>query len=163
MITAQKTLLPIFDAPYAADDAALIRRYVAETRLDAATEAKIDARAVGYIEAIRSHSGVIGGLEDFLREFSLATREGLALMVLAEALLRVPDPATQDRLIEDKLAGGDWAEHAANAETWFVAASTWALGVSSRILQPGETPDGIFAGVVKRLGQPAIARGAAPS
>ena len=77
-------------------------------------------------------------------------------MVLAEALLRVPDAATQDRLIEDKLAGGDWSEHAAHAETWFVSASTWALGLSSRIVQPGETPDGILAGLVKRLGQPAV-------
>jgi RHH-type proline utilization regulon transcriptional repressor/proline dehydrogenase/delta 1-pyrroline-5-carboxylate dehydrogenase len=75
---------------------------------------------------------VIGGLEDFLREFSLATREGLALMVLAEALLRVPDPATQDRLIEDKLAGGDWSDRGEHAETWLVLASTWALGLSSR-------------------------------
>ena len=117
---------------------------------------RIDARATRYIEAIRGHSGVIGGLEDFLREYSLSTREGLALMVLAEALLRVPDAATQDRLIEDKLAGGDWGERAEHAETWLVLASTWALGLSSRIVQPGETPDGIISGLVRRLGQPAV-------
>src|SRR6476646_7845450 len=156
MAIAQKTSLPIFDAPYAPDDAALIRRYVAETRLDAATEAKIDARATRYIEAIRGHSGVIGGLDDFLREYSLATREGLALMVLAEALLRVPDPATQDRLIEDKLAGGDWSDRADHAETWLVLASTWALGLSSRLVQPGETPDSIISGLVRRVGKPAV-------
>ncbi len=104
--------LPAFDAPYAPDDAGLIRRFIAETRLDAAAEARIDERARAFIDAIRDQSGLIGGLEDFLREYSLSTREGLALMVLAEALLRVPDSATQDRLIEDKLAGGDWAKHA---------------------------------------------------
>src|SRR5438046_6405307 len=129
-----------FDAPYAPDDAALISQYIAEARLDVGAEARIDARAISYIEAIRDHSGVIGGLEDFLREFSLATHEGLALMVLAEALLRVPDAATQDRLIEDKLAGGDWSERGDQAETWLVLASTWALGLSSRLVQPGDSP-----------------------
>jgi RHH-type proline utilization regulon transcriptional repressor/proline dehydrogenase/delta 1-pyrroline-5-carboxylate dehydrogenase len=148
--------IPEFDAPYAADDATLIRQFIAETRLDRAAEARIDGRAERYIEAIRGHSGAIGGLEDFLREFALSTPEGIALMVLAEALLRVPDTATQDKLIEDKLAGGDWAEHVGDAETWFVAASTWALGVSSRIVHPDATPEGIFAGLVRRIGQPAV-------
>ena len=150
------TIIRTFEAPYAPDDQALIQRYVAETRLDHATEARIDARATRYIEAIRSHSGVIGGLEDFLREYSLSTPEGLALMVLAEALLRVPDAATQDRLIEDKLAGGDWSERADHAETWLVLASTWALGLSSRLVKPGETPDSIITGLVKRVGKPAV-------
>ena len=63
------------------------------------------------VEAIRARAGGLGGIEDFLHDYSLSTKEGLALMVLAEALLRVPDAATADRLIEDKLAGGDWAAH----------------------------------------------------
>ncbi|HET7715628.1 MAG TPA: bifunctional proline dehydrogenase/L-glutamate gamma-semialdehyde dehydrogenase PutA [Bauldia sp.] len=148
--------LPIFNAPYAPDDAALIRRFVADTELDPAAEARIDERARRYIGAIRDQSGLIGGIEDFLREYSLSTREGLALMVLAEALLRVPDSATQDRLIEDKLSGGDWAKHADDAESWFVLASTWALGLSSHIVEIGDSPDNIVAGVVRRLGQPAV-------
>ena len=145
-----------FDAPYSSDDGPLVRRFIEETRLDPGTEARIDRRAIGYIDAIRAQAGTIGGLEDFLREFGLSTREGLALMVLAEALLRVPDAETQDRLIEDKLSGGFWEDNIGQGETWFVAASVWALGVSSRIVQPGETPDGIIAGIVKRLGQPAV-------
>ena len=153
---ATRSIAPVFDAPYAPDDAALIRRFISDTRLDEAAERRIDIRATRYIEAIRAHSGVIGDLDDFLREFGLSTPEGLALMVLAEALLRVPDNATQDRLIEDKLAGGDWREHSAEAETWLVLASTWALGLSSRIVRPGEAPDGIIGGLVKRLGRPAV-------
>ncbi|MEO8667385.1 MAG: bifunctional proline dehydrogenase/L-glutamate gamma-semialdehyde dehydrogenase PutA [Bauldia sp.] len=149
-------VLPPFNAEYAADDAALVRRFIAESALPPAGDDRVDATAGWLIEAIRGQSGAFGGLESFLREFALSTREGLALMVLAEALLRVPDTATQDRLIEDKLAGGEWAEHTANADSWFVAASTWALGVSSRILDPGETPDGILAGIVRRIGQPAV-------
>jgi RHH-type transcriptional regulator, proline utilization regulon repressor / proline dehydrogenase / delta 1-pyrroline-5-carboxylate dehydrogenase len=148
--------LPRFDAPYAPDDGMLIRSFLSGTGLSAEAEANIDRRARRFIAAIRRESGVIGGLEDFLREYSLSTREGLALMVLAEALLRVPDAPTQDRLIEDKLRGGDWADHAAHAETWLVLASTWAFGLSNQIVRPGETPDGIIAGLVKRLGQPAI-------
>ena len=148
--------LPTFDAPYAPDDAELIRRFIAETRLDAASDARIDTQTIGLITAIRAHSGAIGGLEDFLREFALSTREGLALMVLAEALLRIPDSATQDKLIEDKLGGGDWSEHAGRGDKLFVAASIWALGLSSRIVQPGDTPEGIFGGLVRRLGQPAV-------
>jgi len=145
-----------FAAPYAPDDAALLNRYIADTRLDSAAEARIDATATALIEEIRARSGAIGGLEDFLREFALSTREGLALMVLAEALLRIPDTATQDKLIEDKLGGGDWDEHAGHGDKLFVAASIWALGLSSRIVQPGDTPQGIVGGIVRRLGAPAV-------
>ncbi|HVY20509.1 MAG TPA: L-glutamate gamma-semialdehyde dehydrogenase [Bauldia sp.] len=148
--------VPPFSALYAPDDETLIRRYIAETHLDAVAEARIDKRATALIEAIRASAGSIGGLEDFLREFALSTREGLALMVLAEALLRIPDNATQDRLIEEKLGGGDWEEHAGKHDTLFVAASIWALGLSSRIVQPEDTPQSVFGGMVRRLGQPAV-------
>src|SRR5215213_4164069 len=155
MSIADSVAIPIFTAPYAGDDDALVNAYIAETRLDTASEAEIDARAARLIDAIRAHSGAIGGLEDFLRAFALSTREGLALMVLAEALLRVPDASTQDRLIEDKLGGGDWGDHG-HGEKFLVAASIWALGVTSRILHPGDTPERLIAGLVKRLGQPAV-------
>ena len=72
---------------------------------------RIDARATRLVTAIRARIGGLGGIEDFLHAYSLSTKEGLALMVLAEALLRVPDATTADRLIEDKLAAGDWLSH----------------------------------------------------
>ncbi len=145
-----------FAAPYAHDDAALIRAFIGETRLDEAIERRIDQRATRLIKAIRGAAGGIGELEDFLREFALSTREGLALMVLAEALLRVPDAATQDRLIEDKIGSGDWSEHAGRGGKPFVAASIWALGLTSRIVYPGDTPERLVAGLVSRLGKPAV-------
>ncbi len=77
---------------------------LAQAARPAEAEARIDRRATGLIEAIRRRIGGLGGIEDFLHAYSLSTKEGLALMVLAEALLRVPDAATSDRLIEDKLA-----------------------------------------------------------
>jgi RHH-type proline utilization regulon transcriptional repressor/proline dehydrogenase/delta 1-pyrroline-5-carboxylate dehydrogenase len=91
-----------------------------------------------------------------LHEYSLSTKEGLALMVLAEALLRVPDAVTSDRLIEDKLKGGDWSHHQVKSSALLVTASAWALGVTARIVQPGETPDSIIEQVAKRLGLPAV-------
>lgn len=104
-------LLPIFSAPYAADDRAIATRLLADVRLDTTREARIDATAKRLIEAIRAERSGVGGVEEMLREFALSTKEGLALMVLAEALLRVPDAATADRLIEDKLEQGDFAHH----------------------------------------------------
>src|SRR6516165_1474611 len=103
--------LPIFAAPYAASDEALAANLLATAGLPSDAEARIDRRATALIEAIRARSGGLGGIEDFLREYSLSTKEGLALMVLAEALLRVPDAITADRLIEDKLSAGDWTHH----------------------------------------------------
>ena len=102
------------------------------------------------------HAGGLGGIEDFLREYSLSTKEGLALMVLAEALLRVPDAATADRLIEDKLAAGDWTHHEVKSTALLVSASAWALGISARIIHPGETPENILESLGKRLGLPAV-------
>ena len=77
-----------------------------------------------------------------LREFALSTKEGLALMVLAEALLRVPDALTADHFIEDKLGQGDFAHHHIRSDALLVNASAWALGLSARVVQPGDTPAG---------------------
>ena len=74
---------------------------------DPGAEGRIDTRARRLVEAIRSRSGGLGGIEDFLHAYSLSTKEGLALMVLAEALLRVPDALTADRLIDMGPEGGE--------------------------------------------------------
>src|SRR6476646_6005450 len=108
----------------------------------AARETRIDRTAARLIEAIRANDDPLGGVEDMLREFALSTKEGLALMVLAEALLRVPDAATADRFIEDKLEQGDFAHHHTKSSALAVNASAWALGLSAAVIQPGETPQG---------------------
>lgn len=156
MIKAAMTSFPHFNAPFAGDDDTLIRQFSSRMALTDSQNAAIDRRATTFIEAIRDGSGSIGGVEDFLREYGLSTREGLALMVLAEALLRVPDALTQDRLIEDKLKEGGWSEHEAQGDSWFVSASAWALGLSARVIRPGETPEGVMRGLVKRLGLPTV-------
>jgi RHH-type proline utilization regulon transcriptional repressor/proline dehydrogenase/delta 1-pyrroline-5-carboxylate dehydrogenase len=149
-----------FRAAFAPSDEASVRRLLGRLEFDATTEARVDDLTTGYIHSIRSAIGGLGGVEDFLREYGLSTREGLALMVLAEALLRVPDAATADKLIEDKLAAARFDESQAGpSDTWLVSASSWALGVTSRLIHPGEEPNTILASLVKRMGMPAV-RGA---
>ncbi|WP_062012609.1 bifunctional proline dehydrogenase/L-glutamate gamma-semialdehyde dehydrogenase PutA [Aureimonas sp. AU4] len=145
-----------FSAPYAPADAEVVKALLERAERFTPPEEKVAARARGYVEAIRSSSGGVGAVEDFMREFGLSTREGLALMVLAEALLRVPDAATQDRLIEDKIGAGDWADREPVGDGMLMTASAWALGLSSRIIRPGETPTGVLQSLVKRVGAPAV-------
>src|SRR5262245_34667266 len=94
------TKLPTFAAPYAPQDRVIAPALLDAGSRDEAAEARIDDRARRLIGAIRSNAGGLGGIEDFLHAYSLSTKEGLALMVLAEALLRIPDAATADALIE---------------------------------------------------------------
>ncbi|KAB0679851.1 bifunctional proline dehydrogenase/L-glutamate gamma-semialdehyde dehydrogenase PutA [Aureimonas leprariae] len=145
-----------FSAPFSPKDDLAVSALLREADRWTHDEAAVDRRARDFITAIRAKSGGIGGVEDFLREFGLSTREGLALMVLAEALLRVPDPETQDRLIEDKIGAGDWATREGDEDRMLTAASAWALGISARIIRPGETPGGVIASLVKRVGAPAV-------
>jgi RHH-type transcriptional regulator, proline utilization regulon repressor / proline dehydrogenase / delta 1-pyrroline-5-carboxylate dehydrogenase len=148
--------LPPFTAPFAPPDEELAARLLADAGRDAAAEGRVDARARRLVEAIRARSHGLGGIEDFLHAYSLSTKEGLALMVLAEALLRVPDAMTADRLIEDKLAAGHWLDSDVKSTTLLLSASAWTLGVAARIIHPAETPDSIFDGIVRRLGVPAM-------
>ncbi|HMF21662.1 MAG TPA: bifunctional proline dehydrogenase/L-glutamate gamma-semialdehyde dehydrogenase PutA [Pseudolabrys sp.] len=142
--------------PYAPPDEDLARILLAAADRPGGAEARIDARARRLIEAIRARIGGLGGVEDFLHAYALSTKEGLALMMLAEALLRVPDTETADRLIEDKLKAGDWAHRDARSAALLVSASAWTLGLTARIIHPGETPEGIVASLLKRLGLPAV-------
>src|SRR5215212_4954907 len=155
-VMASESPLPPFEAPYAADDAAIAARLLAAAGLNAEQDARIDRMAKRLIGSIRANDDRLGGVEDMLREFALSTKEGLALMVLAEALLRVPDARTADQFIEDKLGQGDFVHHETKSSAFLVNASAWALGMSARIIQPGETPQGTIGRLTKRLGAPAV-------
>ena len=143
-----------FSAPYAPPDEALIGPLMRH----AVPSDGARATARRLIEGIRAAHTRIGGLEDFLRDYDLSTREGLALMAMAEALLRVPDRATQDALIADKIGQGDWDGHEPS-EAWLVSAATWGLGISSRLIRPGDTVEGVLTGLTKRIGAPAVRTG----
>src|SRR5260370_15192928 len=108
---AMPNIPPRFAAPYAPDDAEIAARLLPASHLSSPQEARIDRTATRLIEAIRKRDDRFGGVEDMLREFALSTKEGLALMVLAEALLRVPDSRTADQFIADKLSQADFVRH----------------------------------------------------
>src|ERR1700722_4682000 len=155
-MTSNPPLVPSFAALYAPDDGVMAARLLAGAGLSAEQNARIDRVATRLIGAIRKHDDRLGGVEDMLREFALSTKEGLALMVLAEALLRVPDAGTADQFIEDKLGHGDFVHHETKSSAFLVNASAWALGMSARVIQPGETPQGTIGRLAKRLGVPAV-------
>ena len=148
--------IPPLRAPYAPPDETIARALLASATRSDEAEARIDVRAGRLVEAIRARTGGFGGIEDFLHAYALSTKEGLALMVLAEALLRVPDAETADRLIEDKLKAADWTHHESRSASLLVSASAWTLGLTARVIHPGETPEGIVEALAKRLGLPAV-------
>jgi RHH-type proline utilization regulon transcriptional repressor/proline dehydrogenase/delta 1-pyrroline-5-carboxylate dehydrogenase len=148
--------LPPFRAPYAPPDADLAAKFLAGAAREGAAEHRVDARARRLIEAIRAKTGGLGGVDDFLHAYTLSTKEGLALMVLAEALLRVPDAATADQLIEDKLAAGRWFDGDVKSTALLVSASAWTLGIAARIIHPAETPETILDNIVRRVGLPTM-------
>src|ERR1700732_5385583 len=145
-----------FSAPYAPEDEVLAAELLANAALPGEAEARIDRRALRLIDAVRAKSIRIGGVEDLLREYSLSSEEGLALMVLVAALLRVPDDLTADRLIEDKLASAHWSRHAGDSDVLLVAAAAWALGVTARVIGKGKTAEGGVAALAHRIGMGAV-------
>ncbi|MGI9311112.1 MAG: bifunctional proline dehydrogenase/L-glutamate gamma-semialdehyde dehydrogenase, partial [bacterium] len=114
-------------ADYHADETACVARLLADFRVGAAQRRRIDATARRLVQGIRAAHGGHGGLDTFLQEYKLSSDEGVALMCLAEALLRIPDAGTADALIEDKLAGADWKSHLGHSESLLVNLSTWGL------------------------------------
>ena len=124
--------------------------------------AAVREEAEALVRAARRSAKKQGVVESFLQEFSLSTREGLALMCLAEALLRTPDEETRDRLIAEKIASADWASHAGQSESLLVNASTWSLMLTGKLIDPDEEARADLSGFIKRLagrlGEPVIRR-----
>ena len=138
------------------DEARLLADLESSANLDTDARAAIVARATALVEDIRSASDP-SLMEVFLAEYGLSTDEGVALMCLAEALLRVPDPTTIDALIEDKIAPSDWSSHLGHSSSPLVNASTWGLLLTGRVLDEGEP--GIartLRHMIRRLGEPVI-------
>jgi|TARA_B110000971_G_scaffold112419_1_gene115238 RHH-type proline utilization regulon transcriptional repressor/proline dehydrogenase/delta 1-pyrroline-5-carboxylate dehydrogenase len=119
------------------------------------TRNRICTRAAKLVEGIRSGDKP-GLMEVFLAEYGLSTDEGVALMCLAEALLRVPDSHTIDALIEDKIAPSSWGEHLGRSSSSLVNASTWALMLTGKMLNDGQGVAAVLKGALKRVGEPVI-------
>lgn len=140
-----------------ADEKTTLDGLIALAGLDSGDRDAISAEAARLVRAVRG-GGRPGMMESFLAEYGLTTKEGVALMCLAEALLRVPDRWTMDELIEDKVAPADWSRHLGHSSSPLVNASTWALMLTGRVVGGHDDDDlaGALHGMVKRLGEPVI-------
>ena len=134
----------------------ILPKLIEKAALSNEDRARIAAKGADLVRQIRASSEP-GLMEVFLAEYGLSTDEGIALMCLAEALLRVPDADTIDALIEDKIAPSDWGKHLGHSTSSLVNASTWALMLTGRVLDERRAGlTGALKGAVKRLGEPVI-------
>lgn len=123
---------------------------------------RVTRRAHELVNKVRQFDkkGLMVGIDAFLQQYSLETQEGIILMCLAEALLRIPDAATADALIEDKLSGAKWDEHMSKSDSVLVNASTWGLMLTGKIVKLDKkldgTPSNLLSRLVNRLGEPVI-------
>ena len=124
---------------YLADESDAVRRLLGQARLPKRDARKINRAAIKLVEGMRRNRQNVGGLDAFMSEYDLSSAEGVVLMCLAEALLRIPDAETADRLIADKLGDADWRAHLERSQSLFVNASTWALMLTGRLLHEDET------------------------
>ena len=139
-----------------ADESRAVRACVDAAGLSGTDRASIAARAIDLVHTTRARAGS-SIMQGFLAEYGLSTREGVALMCLAEALPRVPDTETIDALIEDKIGASDWAAHLGHSSSPLVNASTWALLLTGKVLVGAEEGlTGTLHEAIRRLGEPVI-------
>ena len=145
---------------YRADETELVRRLVDEAQLPHDILDRIAQRARALVVEVRNQRLGHGGLDAFLHEYGLSSREGVVLMCLAEAMLRIPDAETIDKLIKDKIADADWETHLGHSDSMFVNASTWALMLTGRVVGLDDNDTRDFVGALRRLvhrsGEPVI-------
>ena len=145
---------------FLADEHATMMALAAHVDDDAATTRTIAARAREWVEAVRAERQAHAGIESFLQQYDLSTPEGVLLMCIAEALLRIPDPATADALIRDKLSRGDWERHLGASESLLVNASTWGLMLTGRLTRidrdDARDPRAWYERFVARAGEPVV-------
>ena len=129
---------------------------IAAAALPEAMAAPVQALATRLVTRLRAERSRASGVDALMQEFSLSSREGVALMCLAEALLRIPDDDNRDRLIRDKLGGGDWRAHLGASPSLFVNAASWGLVVTGRLV--ATSSEAGLSTALRRL----VARGGEP-
>jgi RHH-type proline utilization regulon transcriptional repressor/proline dehydrogenase/delta 1-pyrroline-5-carboxylate dehydrogenase len=146
-------------AAFLADESDTVRRLAAEATTGDEAKRAVAAQAKAWIDGVRQRQAGSAGIEQFLTEYGLGTHEGVLLMCIAEALLRIPDAATADRLIRDKLSRGDWEKHLGGSSA-LVIASTWALMLTGRLTRIADAdardPAAGYERLVARLGEPVV-------
>jgi RHH-type proline utilization regulon transcriptional repressor/proline dehydrogenase/delta 1-pyrroline-5-carboxylate dehydrogenase len=128
-----------------------VERLLHQLELTGGARHRAVSLGVALVEGARARRDERPFLDAFLQEFGLSNQEGIALMCIAEALLRIPDDATADRLIAEQLATGDWSAHAGRSESLFVNASTWGLMLTGGILDLDPSIKADAAGWMRKL------------
>ena len=145
---------------WACDEAAHVRGLLGELGDDPLRHLEVQRTAIDLVERVRSRAEDQGAIEAFMRQYDLSSEEGVLLMCVAEALLRIPDEDTADRLIRDKLGEADWKKHLGQSDSLFVNASTWGLMLTGKMVALSEETRGNFTGALRRLvgraGEPVI-------
>ncbi|KGJ89211.1 bifunctional proline dehydrogenase/L-glutamate gamma-semialdehyde dehydrogenase PutA [Thalassotalea sp. ND16A] len=145
---------------YRANENEVLANLLPLAEIDANARSRAWERARQLVVQIRQDQTGKGGVDALLNEFSLSSEEGVVLMCLAEALLRVPDKLTADNLIRDKLAEGDWSSHIGNSDSIFVNASSWGLLLTGKLVTYSDDNKkqqfGLLKKTIGRLGEPVI-------
>ncbi len=145
---------------YDSDEADAVRLLLAGARLDPETEQRVDQRARSLVQLVRDRKEKRGLLDAFMQEYDLSSEEGVILMCLAEALLRIPDDDTAEKLIADKLGDADWESHLGKSASVMVNASTWGLMLTGKLVALSGSTQASFTSIFKRLvnrsGEPVV-------
>ncbi|MBY0475704.1 MAG: bifunctional proline dehydrogenase/L-glutamate gamma-semialdehyde dehydrogenase PutA [Nitrosomonas sp.] len=143
------------NSSYLLDEAEHLNTLLPLIKLCEQKQAQIEVLARQLANKVRNREQTRNGIDALLHEYDLSTQEGVLLMCLAEALLRIPDAATADRLIQDKLSEAEWGRHLGHSASWLVNASTWGLLLSGKVVKL-ETSSSSFNRLVRRSGEPMI-------
>ncbi|MFC2971042.1 bifunctional proline dehydrogenase/L-glutamate gamma-semialdehyde dehydrogenase PutA [Azotobacter bryophylli] len=150
---------PAISASYAVDEEAYLGELIQLADPGSAGIEAIRQDARRLIETVRSRDNAVDTLDALLRQYSLDTQEGLMLMCLAEALLRVPDAATADALIRDKLSAAQWEQHLGRSDNVLVNFAAWGLAMTGKVVNPQSAdgrPKSVIGRLVRRSGEPVI-------
>jgi RHH-type transcriptional regulator, proline utilization regulon repressor / proline dehydrogenase / delta 1-pyrroline-5-carboxylate dehydrogenase len=159
-IRAQSALRQAITAAYRRDEAECVLPLIDAATLSPRLKEAAARTARKLITALRAkHKG--SGVEGLVHEYSLSSQEGVALMCLAEALLRIPDDETRDALIRDKISEGDWRSHLGGSKSLFVNAATWGLVVTGKLTSTvnDRSLSAALTRLIARAGEPVIRRG----
>lgn len=147
-------------AAWSRDETEHVRELLAQARQPDADRAAIQATAADLVRRVRARAQDQGAIEAFMRQYDLGSDEGVLLMCVAEALLRIPDQGTADRLIRDKLGEADWKRHMGQSDSVLVNASTWGLMLTGHLVDLADDTKrdvhGAFKRLVGRVGEPVI-------
>src|SRR5690606_39839686 len=132
-------------------EATHVRELLAQASLDPAVQAEVDALATDLVRRVRARARDQGAIEAFMRQYDLGSEEGVLLMCVAEALLRIPDQGTADALIRDKLGEADWKRHLGQSDSVLVNASTWGLMLTGRLVELADDTRRDVHGAFQRL------------